>query len=144
MGTCHPHINNIPLMVEFSHQSNGWTFYKILIFRFILQIIKQTYFRQQLVSLNLISNFGYCLNSCATAVTSGAIQVVGTSILSKIKNNKKSAHIFLEVNPKYNEDIFNFKVNTSVRMSGFDTAFAFVYTIINIIKEKLNKKFKEN
>jgi len=112
--------------------------------RFILELIKQTYFRQQLVDLHLTSNFGYCLNSCATAVTAGAIQVASKCLLAKVKNNKKSAHIFIEVNPKYNEDIFNFKINTSVRMSGFDAAYALVYTIISIVKDKLNKKFKES
>ena len=112
--------------------------------RFILELIKQTYFRQQLVDLHLTSNFGYCLNSCSTAITAGAIQVASKCLLAKIKNNKKSAHIFVDINPKYNEDIFNFKVQCSVRMSGFDAVYSFVYTITNILKDKLNKKIKES
>ena len=111
--------------------------------RFILELVKQTYFRQQIEKLSIVSNFGYCLNSCATAVTAGAIQASTKCVLSKIKNNKKSAHIFVEVNPKYNEDIFNYKINASIRMSGFDIIYALVYSIINIVKDKLNKKFKE-
>ena len=111
--------------------------------RFILELVKQTYFRQQIEKLSVTSNFGYVLNSCTTAVTCGYIQVLSKCLLSKIKNNKKSAHIFIEVNPKYNEDIFNFKVQTRVRMSGFDMIYAFVYTIISLIKYKLNKKLKK-
>ena len=117
---------------------------KNLNLKLIFELIKQSYFRQQIENLKITSNFGFVLNSCTTAVGCGYIQVLTKCFLGRVKNNKKSAHIFVEVNPKYNEDIFNFKVQTSMRMSGFDAIYAFIYAIVNFIKIKLNKKFKES
>lgn len=108
--------------------------------KFFINFTKQLYFRQQYVNLGLISNFGYVLNSCTTAVTSGVIDVVTKCIFSKIKNNKKSAHIFVEVEPKYNEDIFNIKLINDVKMSVFDVLYALFCTRFYLISEKLIKE----
>ena len=110
---------------------------------FVYNMIKETYFRQQLVNLSFHSNFGYVNNSCVSAVGSGYIDVIIKSILSKIKNNKKKSHIFIDVNPKYNEDIFSVKICSSVSMSVFDLIYAFLYAKIYSWREyERNRKNK--
>lgn len=109
----------------------------------ILNIINQFYYRQQLLNINLTSNFGYNLNSCNTAVTSGVIDVVSKGILSKIKNNKKKAHIFVKVEPKYNQDIFNFRLIYEIRMSIVDIIYSLIYSLIKTWREyEKNRKYK--
>ena len=75
-----------------------------------------------------------------TATTCGFIDVLSKCVLSKVKNNKKSAHIFVDVNPKYNEDIFNFRLVYEMRMSVVDIIYTFVFTIIETIKQKIKGK----
>ena len=107
---------------------------------FILNLTKQLYFRHQLLNLNITSNFGFVLDSMVTATTCGLIDVMSKCVLGKVKNNKKSAHIFVEVNPKYNEDIFNFKLNYEMRMSVVDVIYTFAYALIATIKHKIKTK----
>ena len=97
----------------------------------VVNIINQFYYRQQLLNLNLNSNFGYNLDSCVTATACGYIDVLSKGILSKIKNNKKSAHIFEKVEPKYNEDICNLRLTYEIRMSVLDIIYSLVYSIVN-------------
>ena len=108
---------------------------------FIFNLIKQIYFRHQLLNCNLIANFGYSLDSCVSACVCGYIDVFSKCVLSKIKNNKKSSHIFINIQPKYNEDIFNFRFIYEMRMSVVDIIYTLVYTGIKTISRKLNKKF---
>ena len=112
---------------------------------FILNVINQFYYRQQLLNLDFSSNFGYKLDSCVTATTSGFIDVLSKSVLCKIKNNKKSAHIFTKVEPKYNEDICNLRVSYEIRMSVFDIIYSLVYSVVNTWRDyaKRNNKFKQ-
>ena len=83
---------------------------------FMLTFINQLFFREQILSLDIASNFGYNLDSCVTAVTCGYIDIIAKGMLAKLKNNKKSAHIFVSVEPKYNEDIFNIRISNQVRI----------------------------
>ena len=113
--------------------------------RFLLILIQQIYFRQQIINLNLISNFGYLNDSCVTATVSGYVLVLTQNIFAKIKNNKKSAHISVDVTPKYNEDICNLRLTHEVRMSGFDSIYALVCTITRFGRDyERDKKRKEN
>lgn len=112
---------------------------------FIFQLINQLYFRQQVLNINVISNFGYCNDSCTTAVVAGNIDVLSKTILGKIKNNKKSAHILVSIEPKYNEDIFNLRVINEFRISVFDLIYTFIYTKIIMWRENYeNRKSKAN
>ncbi len=110
----------------------------ILIYNFI----KQIYFRHQLLKANLISNFGYSLNSMATSTVCGAVDVISKCAFSKLKNNKKSAHIFVNVNPKYNEDICNIRLNYEMRMSVVDIIYSIVLTIFRTLQFKLLSNWK--
>ena len=107
---------------------------------FIINLIKSIYFRHQLLNCNLTSNFGFVLNSMVTATACGLIDVISKGILSKVQNNKKSAHIFVEVNPKYNEDIFNLRFNYEMRMSVVDIIFSFVVCVIRTIQYRIKGK----
>lgn len=97
---------------------------------FFLNLIKQIYFREQLVNLEFRSNFGYSLDSCITATGCGYVDVITKCVFAKIKNNKKMAHIFVLVEPKYNEDILNIKFDSSIRISIFDILYSFIYAKI--------------
>jgi len=108
--------------------------------KFILKLINELYFREQMLSLNVISNFGYCNDACVTATVAGYIDVVSKTLLAKIKNNKKSAHISVNVEPKYNEDICNIRVLNVVRISVFDIIYTLIHTKIMLWREKLCKK----
>ena len=110
---------------------------------FIFNLINQLYFRHQLLNCNLISNFGFVLDSMITATTCGLIDVFSKGVFAKVKNNKKTAHIFVEVNPKYNEDIFNIRIIYEMRMSVIDILYTIAFTIIRTIQNKFRDKVKE-
>lgn len=112
---------------------------------FIKNIISQFYYRQQLLNMDVSFNFGYNLDACVTATTCGFIDVFTKGIICKIKNNKKSAHIFTKVEPKYNEDICNLRIIYEIRMSVFDIIYAFVYSVVNTWRDygKRKHKFKQ-
>lgn len=99
---------------------------------FIFKLLNQMYFREQFLDFIVRSNFGYINDSCVTAVVCGYIDVLGKSLLSKLKNNKKSSHIFIDVEPKYNEDIFNIRLYNTIRMSVFDILYAVIYSLIYV------------
>lgn len=98
---------------------------------FFVNLIKQLYFRHQLCVLDIFSNFGYMNDACVSAVGVGYIDVISKCVLSKIKNNKKSAHIFVNVDAKYNQDICSIRVKSSVRVSIWDLLFSIAYTLLN-------------
>lgn len=106
---------------------------------YIGELIKQLYFREQFLSLIITSNFGYVLDSCATAVGAGTIDVIGKCLFMKIKNNKKSADIFVSVEPKYNEDVFNIRLENEVRISIFDLIYTLVVTQLRMLGKRLKK-----
>ncbi len=99
---------------------------------FIINLLNQLYFREQFLSFYFKSNFGYVLDSCVTAVICGYIDVIGKSFLSKLKNNKKSSHIFIDIEPQYNQDIFNIRLENTIRMSIFDILYSLVYTLVEV------------
>lgn len=107
---------------------------------FIANLIKQLYFRHQLLNCNLTANFGFMFDSMITATSCGFIDVFSKSILAKVKNNKKSAHIFVDIKPKYNEDIFNFRFNYEMRMSAIDIIYTLIAAIIRTIESKIKGK----
>ena len=102
---------------------------------FILNFIKQLYFREQFLNLEIHSNFGYMYDAMLTAVISGTIDVITKSMIGKIKNNKKSTHILIDVKPKYNEDILNIRVLNSVRIAIFDILYALILTKFYVWRE---------
>ncbi len=101
-------------------------------FLFIINLLNQLYFREQFLSFYFKTNFGFILDSSVTAVVCGYIDVIGKALLSKLKNNKKSSHIFIDIEPQYNQDIFNVRLQNTIRMSIFDILYSLVYTLIEV------------
>lgn len=97
---------------------------------FFLNLISQLYFRQQLIRLEFGSAFGYTNDACVSAVGAGYIDVIVKSFLAKLKNNKKSAHIFVDVEPKYNQDVCSVRIKSAMRISVWDVLYALFYTLI--------------
>ena len=94
--------------------------------------MNQLYFREQFLLFHFRTNFGFILDSNVTAVVCGYIDVIVKSLLSKLKNNKKSSHIFIDIEPQYNQDIFNVRLENTIRMSVFDILYSLVYTLFGV------------
>ncbi len=101
-------------------------------FMFLITLLNQLYFREQFLSFYFKTNFGFVLDSNVTAVVCGYIDVIGKSLLAKLKNNKKSSHIFIDIEPQYNQDIFNARLENTIRMSIFDILYSLVYTLFGV------------
>ena len=97
---------------------------------FFLNLVKQIYFRHQLLFFDMFSTFGYSNDACVTAVGAGYFDVIGKSVFCKVQNNKKSAHIFVNVEPKYNQDICSIRAKSSIRVSIWDMLYSLAYTLI--------------
>ena len=95
-----------------------------------LSLLNQLYFREQFLDLTFLANFGYVLDSRVTAMGCGYIDVLTKSLFGSLKNNKKSSHIFVSVEPKYNEDVLNMHVKNTIRISMFDLIYTLIYTFI--------------
>ena len=94
---------------------------------FVFQMIRQLYFRLILNSLIFVSEGGYYNDAMITAIGSGVIDIVSKCIYSRILHNKKSAHIFIQNEAKYNQDCLNFKIEARINISIFEV----LYSIIN-------------
>lgn len=113
---------------------------------FFLNLVKQLYFRHQLMVFDMFASFGYMNDACTSAVGAGYFDVLGKMFLSKVQNNKKSAHIFVNVEPKYNQDICSVRIKSAVRMSVFDIVFSLIYTLIyswRSYEKNRNNKLKQ-
>ena len=92
-----------------------------------MQLIRQLYFRLLLHSLKFTSEEGYYNDAFVTAMGSGLIDVVSKCAYTRILHNKKSAHIFIANEPKYNQDCLKAKIECEITISLFDI----LYSIIN-------------
>lgn len=113
---------------------------------FFINLIKQLYFRHQLKSFDFLSNFGYLNDARVSAVATGYIQWFALMVLSKIKNNKKSAHIFVNIEPKYNQDVCSLRIKSGVYISLFDILYSLAYTAIyswRNYERQTDNKFKQ-
>lgn len=97
---------------------------------FFLNLVKQIYFRHQLLLFDIFTTFGYANDACVTAVGAGYFDVLGKAFFCKVQNNKKSAHIFVNVEPKYNQDICSIRAKSSIRVSVWDMLYSLAYTLI--------------
>ncbi len=94
---------------------------------FVVQTVRQLYFRLILDRLIFVSENGYYNDAMVTAVGTGVVDVITKCIYAKILHNKKSAHILINNEAKYNKDCLNFKIEGKVNISIFDV----IYSIIN-------------
>ena len=93
---------------------------------FLFNFLKLLYFRLHLLELTQESEIGYSNNAMATSLGVAGIDIVSKGILTRVKNNKKSSHIFIDNYAKYNEDCLNFKLELSLCINIFDIVYSFI------------------
>lgn len=103
---------------------------------FVIQLIRQLYFRVVLQSLNFISDVGYYNDAMVTAVGSGLLDIISKCVYAKILHNKKSAHIFILNEAKYNRDCLNVKIEGQIKISLFDVIYSLINTLWSLKGEK--------
>ena len=94
---------------------------------FVVQMVRQVYFRLILTSLKFVSEEGYYNDAMLTAVGCGVIDIVSKCASSRILHNKKSAHILIQNDAKYNQDCLNLKLECQIKISLFDI----LYSLLN-------------
>ena len=103
---------------------------------FVVQLSKQLYFRLILQYLSFVSIGGYYNDAMVTALGASLIDVVSKCIYAKILHNKKSAHIFIQNEQKYNQDCLHFKVECKLNISIFDILYSVVNSLWSLKGEK--------
>lgn len=98
----------------------------------VVEMVKQLYFRIVVAKIIFSSNIGYYNNSCVTAISSVSLDVLSKSVLSKIQHNKKSAHIFISNNAKYNQDCCNAKLEVDSKICLFDIGCSILWALWNL------------
>lgn len=114
--------------------------------QFASHLMKSLYFRQQLIHLKIHSNLGFSNDAFITAIMASFNDILLKCLLAKIKNNKKSAHIFIQTLPNYNEDKLYYFFESTITMSLFDIIFALVNAKISQRRDyakKRNRKRKQ-
>lgn len=93
---------------------------------FILNFVKLVYFRLHLLELIEESEIGYSNNAMATSMAVAGVDIITKGLLTRIKNNKKFSHIFIDNYAKYNQDCLNFKIEASITVNMFDILYSLV------------------
>ena len=106
---------------------------------YIMQLMRQLYFRVVLNSLIFVSEEGYYNNAMITAIGSGMIDIITKCLKGRILHNKKSAHIFIQNQPKYNQDCLNLKFECEVKISLFDVIYSIINSLWSIKGDKYEK-----
>lgn len=106
---------------------------------FVVQIIRQLYFRTILRDLKFVGDVGYYNDAMVTAMASSAIDIVAKCLSARILHNKKSAHIFISNDTKYNQDCLNLKVEGKVNISIFDVIYSIINTLWSLKGEKYER-----
>ena len=96
---------------------------------FVVQLSRQIYFRTHLEQLKFNGDIGYYNNAMVTAMASSIIDIVGKCLGARILHNKKSAHIFVSNETKYNQDSLNLRLEGKINISIFDI----IYSLINAL-----------
>lgn len=103
---------------------------------FVMQLVRQLYFRLILTNLSFASDVGYYNDAMVTAMSSSILDIISKCIYSRILHNKKSAHIFIQNDTKYNQDCFNVKIDGNIKISLFDVLYSLINTLWSLKGEK--------
>ena len=106
---------------------------------FVLQLIRQLYFRTIITSLNFISEEGYSINAMTTAMMSSITDIISRCVSARIIHNKKSAHIFIANDARYNEDCFRMKLECQSYISIFDTVYSLINSYVSLRGDKYER-----
>lgn len=107
---------------------------------FLMQFIRQLYFRIIFTQLEFMCEVGYYNDALTTALGSGVVDIVSKGLSARILHNKKSAHIFINNEAKYNQDCLNMKLECQVKISLFDV----IYTIVNTLWSIKGEQYERN
>ena len=114
---------------------------------FVVQFVRQLYFRTILENLKFVGYVGYCNDAMVTAMTSSVIDIMSKCLSARILHNKKSSHIFILNETKYNQDCLNLKIEGKINICIFDI----IYSVINTLwslkgdkYERTNSKTEQN
>lgn len=91
---------------------------------FVYDLIRMLYFRQVIKELTVDGNIGYVNNAFAGAMLANFNDILIKCIVAPVKNNKKSAHIFVNIIPNYNNDIYTLKLFNEISLSVFDVLYS--------------------
>lgn len=105
---------------------------------FVVQMIRQLYFRLTLKYLTFTSESGYYNDAMVTALGGSIIDIVSKCIYARILHNKKSAHILIQNDTKYNQDCLNLKIQGQIYISLFDV----IYSLINVLWSLKGEKYE--
>jgi len=83
-------------------------------------------------SLKFVSEEGYYNDAMITALGSSIIDITSKCLYARILHNKKSAHIFLLTEPKYNQDCLNIKIEGAVTISMFDVLYSLFNSYLSV------------
>lgn len=93
---------------------------------FAIKFVSQMYFRIRLNEIYEAGEYGIKNNAFHTSILCEAVDILSKSVLAKIKNNKKLAHIFVVNSAKYNEDCLNWNLMLDFSVNLIDVAYSFI------------------
>ncbi len=105
---------------------------------FVVQFVRQLYFRTILDDLKFVGDVGYYNDAMVTAMASSLIDITSKCLGARILHNKKSAHIFISNDTKYNQDCLNLKIEGKMNISIFDI----IYSVINTLWSLRGDKYE--
>lgn len=106
---------------------------------FVVQYIRQIYFRIIIKSLNVGSEEGYANSAMATALMCSITDVLFKCISARIIHNKKYAHIFVSSDTKYNEDCLRMKLESQCYISIFDAVYSLINSYVSLKGEEYER-----
>lgn len=106
---------------------------------FVFKLLKELYYRINLITLEEYSEVGYRLDASKTALSASYLDIILKSVLTKVKNNKKLSHIFIFNSAKYNEDCLNLKLKSKISVNLFDLIYSLIVSKIKAKGEKYER-----
>ena len=106
---------------------------------YVVQLVRQLYFRLELDFFSVLSQEGYYNDAMITALAGGTIGIINQCIKARILHNKKSAHIFVKNEAKYNQDCLNLKLECRAKISVFDILYSTINSLWSIKGDNYEK-----
>lgn len=106
---------------------------------FGLNFVLQMYFRIKLNEIYEAGQYGIKDDAFYTSILCSSIDLIFKGILGKIKNNKKTAHIFITNSAIYNEDCLNFKLELDFNVNIIDIVYSFILSKLSSKGDKYER-----
>jgi len=99
---------------------------------FLFESSKLIFFRTNMQSLGASNEIGYLNSAFTNAILVATVDLITKSFFAKIKNHKKSTHIFVETTAQYQKDIFKSILSTKFCISLFDLIYSLLNAVLNL------------